>query len=190
MDFNFGLNLIIGDKDADFYSIRNNIAKEIGNHWQLNDYQSILKYIYKGDITHFIIDNIFSELHPGKHREAAKQLHNIAWLNHKVIIATCYSPVAVSVIPANHIYLAKGDKIISTADNSIGLTPNEILSFFMGVESYPDDINAAVTLFEDAIHKKCTKEADDYMHRLKMMINDPDHCPLISGLQMNYYFMS
>ena len=189
MDFNFGLNLIIGDKDADFYSIRNNIAKEIDNYWQLNDYQSILKYIYKGDITHFIIDNIFSELHPGKHREAAKKLHHEAKMNNKIIIASCYSPVAISAIPAHYVYHTVGDKIVNNVGNSIGLNATQILSFYMGVDEYGEDVNSIVKPLEMAINDNDNAKVAYYKNKLEDLIYSPGSCPLVTELEA-YYSMS
>lgn len=188
-DFSPGLNLIIGDKDVDFYNILNNIGEKISNYYDVHDYQLILKYLHKNDNSYYIIDNIFSELHPGKHREAAKKLHYEAKMNNKIIIASCYSPVAISAIPAHYVYHAVGDKIINNVDNSIGLNATQILSFHMGVDEYGEDVNNIVKPLEMAINDNDKVKVAYYKNKLEDLIYSPSSCPLVTGLEA-YYSMS
>lgn len=135
MTFSCGLNLIIGNKDANYYEILKNIGDKFDDYCDVHDYQLILKYLHKHDITNFIVDNIFSELHPGKHEEAAQKLHEIAVMSGKTIIATCYSPIAASAIHPCYVYVADGDKIVGDIDEGLPpdnvLTPDNIFSTYM-----------------------------------------------------------
>lgn len=69
--------------------------------------------------------------------------------------------------------------------NSIGLNSVEIMSFFMGIKEYPEEVDNLIKDFNYSIDDKDQKKAEKVLKKLENMIEQPHICPLISKMNID-----
>lgn len=184
-NFKTGLNLITGELDSGVDEVFENIKNQYKEEsFFATNCEMISKRISENKIKFIFASNVFGDLHPGLHRKLAKKINKEAKESNIVIIATCYSPTAISVIEADHVFEVKNNKICRV-DNSIGLNSVEIMSFFMGVKEYPEDVDNLIKEFDYSIDDKDQKKAEKILKKLENMINQPHICPLVSKMNID-----
>ena len=184
-NFKTGLNLITGKFDSGIDGVFENIKNRYKEEsFVTTNHEMLLKCISENKIKFIFASNIFGDLHPGLHRELAKKINKDAKDSNIIIIATCYSPTAISVIEADHVFEVKNNKIYHV-DNSIGLNSVEIMSFFMGIKEYPEEVDNLIKDFNYSIDDKDQKKAEKVLKKLENMINQPHICPLVSKMNID-----